>query len=144
MEASPNKFPTIAILKSIWSRRPDGIWYVHDLKGIDLKPRPGFGSNYFVFESGIELMTHTPSQNIHEALASFGPTDFLMKQSVVPVVMWREEDRYIRCVGTASIISCSGYVMTAAHVLMDPFESGYGAVRRCEVDPDRGTAGAVS
>ncbi len=36
-------------------------------------------------------------------------------------------DTAIRCIGTASIISCSGYVLTAAHVIMDPYESGYGA-----------------
>ena len=28
------------------------------------------------------------------------------------------------------MISCSGYVLTAAHVLIDPFESGYGAKRQ--------------
>jgi hypothetical protein len=130
MEAGQDKIPKISILKSIWSRRPDGIWYGHDLKGIDLKPRPGFASDYFLFESEIELMTHTPSRNIHEALASFGSTDFLMKQSVVPVVVWQEEDQFIRCVGTASVISCSGYVMTAAHVLLDPFDSGRGGMRK--------------
>ncbi|WP_352746008.1 trypsin-like peptidase domain-containing protein [Mesorhizobium sp. M0185] len=53
-----------------------------------------------------------------------------MKQSIVPVVAWREGDDFIRCIGTGSVISCSGYVMTAAHILMDPFDSGYGATRQ--------------
>jgi hypothetical protein len=87
-------------------------------------------ADYFAFESELELMTSRPSQNIVELMASVGPTDFLLKQSIVPVVAWRERDRYIRCIGTASVISCTGYLLTAAHVLMDPFESGYGGGTR--------------
>jgi len=117
----------IGILKSLWARQPDGRWGVTDIKGIYLKPKPGFDTSYFAFESEMELMTTTPSRNFHEMSASFGTTDFLMKQSVVPVVAWNNGDPAIRCIGTDSIISCSGYVLTAAHVIMDPYESGYGA-----------------
>ncbi|RWC59485.1 MAG: hypothetical protein EOS56_14345 [Mesorhizobium sp.] len=95
-----------------------------------MTPKPGFDPDYFTFKGEMELLTSTPSRNIHDALASFGPADFLMKQSIVPVVAWREGENFIRCIGTASIVSCSGYVMTAAHILMDPFESGYGATRQ--------------
>jgi hypothetical protein len=119
--------PKTGILKSLWSRRPDGRWGVTDLKGVYFKPKPGYDDNYFAFESEVTLMTTTPSRNFHEMSASFGTTDFLMKQSVVPVVAWNVGDAAIRCIGTASIISCSGYVLTAAHVIMDPYESGYGA-----------------
>jgi hypothetical protein len=122
--------PPIEILKSLWSRLPDGRWGVTDLKGLKLKPNLGYGSDYFAFEGVVELMTTTPSRNIHEAFASFGTTHFLMQQSVLPVVAWKEEDPFIRCIGTASVVSCSGYLITAAHVLMDPFDSGYGAIRR--------------
>jgi hypothetical protein len=121
--------PPIEILKSLWSRLPDGRWGVTDLKALELKPNPGYGSDYFTFEGIVELMTTTPSRNIHEVFASFGTTDFLMQQSVLPVVAWKAEDSLIRCIGTASVVSCSGYLITAAHVLMDPFDSGYGAVR---------------
>jgi hypothetical protein len=115
------------ILKSLWSRGPNGRWGVTDMKGIYFRSKPGFDGNYFAFESEMTLMTTRPSQNFHEMTASFGSTDFLMKQSVVPVVAWNEGDTLIRCIGTASIISCSGLVLTAAHVVMDPYESGYGA-----------------
>lgn len=118
--------PPIAILKSLWSRAKDGQWGITDLKRLDLRPKPGFADDYFVFESELELMTSRPSRNVVEMMASLGPTDFLLKQSIVPVVAWRDGDRYIRCIGTASVISCTGYLVTAAHVLMDPFESGYG------------------
>jgi hypothetical protein len=121
--------PPIEILKSLWSRLPNGRWSVADMTGLKLKPTPGCDNDYFTFESSVELMTTTPSRNIHEVFASFGSTDFLMQQSILPVVAWKEDDPFIRCIGTASVVSCSGYLITAAHVLMDPYDSGYGAVR---------------
>jgi hypothetical protein len=78
----------IGILKSLWSRGKDGRWGISDLKGITLKPKEGFDSDFFAFESNMELMTSRPSGNIHDVFASFGPTDFLMKQSIVPIVAW--------------------------------------------------------
>lgn len=119
----------VSILKSLWSRRSDGRWGITDIKGIDLKPERGFISDYFKVEGDLELLTSSPSKNIHEAMASFGTTSFLMKQSILPVVAWAQGDSVIRCIGTASVISCSGYVLTAAHVLADPFDAGYGAER---------------
>ena len=74
------------------------------------------------------IMTNSPNGNLEDVMSSFGPSDFLMQQSIVPVVAWLEGAQAVRCVGTASIISCTGYLLTAAHVLMDPLESGYGAV----------------
>jgi hypothetical protein len=121
--------PPIGILKSLWSRQPNGRWGVTDLKGLSLHPRSGFEPDYFTFESSMEQMTSTPSANLQEMFASFGPTDFLMKQSVVPVVAWKDGDPFIRCIGTASVISCSGYLLTAAHVIMDLYDSGYGATK---------------
>ena len=118
----------IGVLKSLWSRGPDGRWRITDLKGLDLTPRPGCHADYFTFESDLELMTTTPSSNLAEMFASFGSTDFLLKQSIVPVVVWGMGSDHIRCIGTASVISCSGYLLTAAHVIMDLYESGF-AVR---------------
>lgn len=65
----------------------------------------------------------------HELFASFGTPEFLMKQRILPVVAWLEGERSMRCIGTAFAISCTGYVVTACHVLLDPQESGYGDVR---------------
>jgi hypothetical protein len=62
----------IEILKSLWSRRADGSWSVTSLKGLNLKPKPGFETDYFTFERDVELLAQTPSQNIHEVFASFG------------------------------------------------------------------------
>jgi hypothetical protein len=53
-----------------------------------------------------------------------------MKQSILPVVAWVKNKKFIRCTGTAFVISCSGYVMTACHVLLDLKERDYGKVVR--------------
>jgi hypothetical protein len=119
----------IGILKSLWSRDGNGQWGVSDLKSLTLKPRPGFDADFFAFESDMALMTARPSGNIHDVFASFGPTDFLMKQSIMPVIAWTTGATSIRCIGTAFVVSCTGYIVTACHVLLDPQESGYGNVK---------------
>jgi hypothetical protein len=116
----------LAILKPLWSRRPDGRWAIYDAKGIQLKPKTGCSPDFFAFESDMELMTSTPPKNLQDMFASFGSTDFILKQSILPVVAWVNGERTVRCIGTAFVVSASGYVVTASHVLLDPQESGYG------------------
>jgi len=111
--------------------REDGRWAIHDLKGLTLRPRAGFDGSFFQFESEVELMTSSPGRlNIHEVLASFGTTDFLLKQSILPVIAWARGDRSIRCIGTAFVVSCTGLLITAGHVLLDPLERRYGGAAR--------------
>jgi hypothetical protein len=121
--------PPIAILKTVWSRE-NGEWAISDLKSLELRPQPKSEGDYFAIDSRVELLTESGYLNMHQVMASFGPTDFLLKQSIVPVVAWRTGDEKIRCIGTGTLISCSGYIMTAAHVLMDPIESGYGVSKK--------------
>jgi hypothetical protein len=86
-----------------------------------LKPRAGFAADFFPYQSQLELMTSSPATtNIYELFTSFGSTDFLLKQSILPVVAWVEGEPAIRCIGTAFVISCTGYIITACHVLLDP------------------------
>ena len=125
---SSSSVDDVSILKTLWGRDPDGGWGMRGAKGLTLKPRAGFDASFFKFESRLELLTQTPGPN--ELFSAFGPTDFLLKQSILPVVAWNDGDTVLRCIGTASVISCSGYVMTASHVLLDPKESGYGDVSR--------------
>lgn len=123
--------PGVSILKSIWRANSDGHWNIHEMKGITLKPRPGFEPDFFQFESRMELMTHRPAtRSMYELLTSFGPTDFLIKQSVVPVIALVNGENSIRCIGTAFVIACTGYVVTACHVLLDPQDRNYGTVKR--------------
>ena len=119
----------ISIFKCLWSRDPNGRWAIQGMKGISLKPCSGFEPDYFRFESDMELMTSTPPKNLGDFFSSFGSTDFLMKQSILPVIAWPLDEPFIRCIGTAFIVSCSGYTITAAHVLLDPREGGYGKLK---------------
>lgn len=122
------QFP-ISILKTLWSRRADGKWQIQGLKGLELSCDNADEKRYFILRGDVQLMTNSPNAVMSDFLTVFGITDFLMQQSIVPVVAWIDGEHAIRCIGTASIISCTGYLLTAAHVLMDPLEAGYGAVR---------------
>src|SRR5437763_16180853 len=83
----------VAILKTLWGRRPDGAWTISDLKSLSLKPKAGFQEDFFQIDSDVELMTSSPGgRSIHEVFASFGTTDFILRQSIVPVLAWNTGD----------------------------------------------------
>ena len=126
-----NEISKISVLKSLWRKNRAGIWGVHDCKSLSFKPRAGFDSDFFAFEDRVELMTSNPSTtSLNEFFTSFGGIDFLMKQSIVPVVAWVEGEKCIRSIGTAFMISCTGYLITACHVLLDPQDRKYGKIVR--------------
>lgn len=121
----------LGILKSIWSKDASGRWIVQGLKGIDLNPREGFEKDYFKIENDINTLTPSPGQLFGlDLFSSFGETDFLLKQSIVPIVAYNAGDREIRCIGTGFFISASGYLMTAAHVLRDPVDEKYTDIKQ--------------
>ncbi|TCU17898.1 trypsin-like peptidase domain-containing protein [Rhizobium sullae] len=122
------EFP-LKILKSLWARDPDGTWAINSMKGLTFKSDAESNQRYFLLHGEVELMSKSPNGRFDDVLSLFGTTDFLMQQSIVPVVAWLEGESAIRCIGTASIVSCTGYLITAAHVLLDPLEAGYGAIR---------------
>ncbi|HZM28239.1 MAG TPA: trypsin-like peptidase domain-containing protein [Gemmatimonadales bacterium] len=61
-----------------------------------------------------------------------GTIRFALGQSIVPVVAHVPGERVLRCLGTAFFISCTGLLVTAAHVITDPIERRYGDVRELE------------
>lgn len=109
----------IGILKSIWKKNAAGVWVGHDLQGIDLNPREGFSKDYFKIKNEVNLMTQRPGPIMSNFFATFGTTEFLVRQSIVPIVAWNDGDEEIRCIGTGFFISASGLLMTAAQVLRD-------------------------
>jgi hypothetical protein len=115
----------IAILKSLWKRNDAGVWVTHDIKGVDLKPREGFEADYFKIKNEMILLTQQPGQVMRDFFATFGYTEFLIRQSIVPIVAWNDGDRGMRCIGTGFFISASGLLMTAAHVVRDPIDEQY-------------------
>ncbi len=116
----------IGILKTIWRKNEEGVWAGHDLKSIHLKPREGFTKDYFKIQnSEINLMTQSPGTIMNSFFTTFGTTEFLVRQSIVPIVAWNDGDEEIRCIGTGFFISASGLLITAAHVLRDPIDEDY-------------------
>lgn len=122
----------IGILKSIWRKDASGVWCVHDLQPIDLKPKEGFSNTFFKVKNEMNLLTQRPGQIIENIFATFGFTEFLVRQSIVPVVAWNDGDEEIRCIGTGFFVSASGLLMTAAHVLRDPVDEKYGGLTQVD------------
>lgn len=122
----------IGILKSLWRRNSAGKWAVHDVKGIDLKPRECFTKEFFRIKSQIELLSNQPGPSPSDFFASFGTTEFLLRQSIVPIVAWNTGDEEARCIGTGFFISASGFLLTAAHVLRDPIDENYSSITEVE------------
>jgi hypothetical protein len=121
----------VAILKTIWFRRQDRRWCIQDIKGLKLTPKNGHDKNYFAFDNELHLMTQTPGiLSPSELSRSFGTTDFLVKQSIVPIVARVHDESFIRTIGTGFFVSCTGYLMTACHVVLDPEDRGYGKIQR--------------
>ena len=116
----------VEILKTLWRRGRDGNWEISGVKGLKLKPKAGYETDFFAIDPTFELMTRSPrGQSFQSLLQSFGHTDFLLQQSIVPVIAFLDGGHTAKCIGTAFVISCSGYVITASHVLNDPHEGGY-------------------
>ena len=80
-------------------------------------------------------MTQRPGAIMSNFFATFGTTEFLVWQSIVPIVAWNDGGEEIRCIGTGFFISASGLLMTAAHVLRDPVDENYASTRRPWPDP---------
>jgi hypothetical protein len=127
-----NASDQIGILKSIWAQNNAEKWILHSLKGIDLKPRKGFTNRYFKIEDELILLTDRPGPIMNNLFASFGTTEFLVRQSIVPIVAWNDGDSEIRCIGTGFFISATGLLMTAAHVVRDPVDEKYADVTRID------------
>ena len=55
-----NQSDGVAILKSLWKKNKEGVWAVHDIKAIDLRPREGFEADYFKIKDEMVLLTQRP------------------------------------------------------------------------------------
>lgn len=122
----------IGILKTIWRKNETGVWAGYDLKGINLRPREGDSKDYFKISNEINLMTQRPGPVMNNFFATFGTTEFLVRQSIVPIVAWNDGDEEIRCIGTGFFISASGLLMSAAHVIRDPVDENYSSVTQID------------
>jgi hypothetical protein len=105
------------ILKLIWAHGQTG-WHIRSLESVELAPRDGVESDFYAIKD--DIVISQPN--------FFGPTSYVMGQSIVPIVAIVDGEDAIRCLGTAFFISCTGILITAAHVITDPIERKYGDV----------------
>jgi len=115
--------PALEILKTHFGKNQDGRWAIVGLKSIPLRPRDGGQENgFFLVED--DLVVVQP--------AFVGTISSLLGQSIVPIVAHVPCEHVLRCLGTGFFISCSGLLVTAAHVITDPIERQYGSVKELD------------
>ena len=110
------------ILKTFFRKRDDGVWEITGLQGIDLHGGDTDEEDFYAIQDGIVAIQGQLPSTIQHCLG----------ESIVPIVVNVHGDRTLRCVGTVFIISCTGLLISAAHVITDPIDRQYGEVS--EVD----------
>ena len=111
------------MLKTFWNKRQDDVWQIIDLKGIDLRGQSPPEADFFPLQENI-VVTQAPS--------ALGTVKSIMGESIVPIVAAVEGENRLRSLGTGFFVSCSGLLITAAHVITDPIERKY--AKPVEVD----------
>jgi hypothetical protein len=102
----------VGVLKTLWNKDKEGNWGIGGFMPLTLKSKPGCDPDFFRFQSTLEKAFNSPvAFGSYGSLATLGDTDFLLKQSIVPVVSWVDGDTCIRCIGTGFMVSCSGYLI---------------------------------
>jgi hypothetical protein len=107
------------IMKLFWQQRQDGAYAIVEMKGLDLLGPERSGQGFFAVRDDI-VITQTPPIG--------GTIRSILGESIVPVVAVANGEQRVRCIGTAFFISCSGLLITAAHVITDPIDRRYGNV----------------
>jgi S1-C subfamily serine protease len=90
------------------------------MKGLDLLGPERSGQDFFAVRDDIVITQAAPIG---------GTIRSVLGESIVPVVAVANGEQRVRCIGTAFFISCSGLLVTAAHVITDPIDRQYGNVR---------------
>lgn len=129
METQPHG---VEILKSTWAKDEKENWRIDELRNLKLKPRSGFTNQYFKIDNSAICAPQNQRPSPLEFLSLFGTPEFVLRQSIVPVVAWNDGDEEVRCIGTGFFISASGYLMTAAHVIRDPIDEKYTCVTQID------------
>jgi hypothetical protein len=106
----------------MFSRRNDGAWPIQSMAVIPLEAEDRQDTDFYPVRE--DLFTVQPNY--------IGTICSTMGQSIVPVVAIIPGEDLVRCLGTGFFISCTGLLITAAHVITDPIERNYGRVR--EID----------
>lgn len=112
----------LSILKLLFGKRSNGKLTIQNMASVPLR-RGGNGQpDFYPILDDILVVQPNYASTV---LSTLG-------QSIVPVVAIVPGEDRMRCLGTGFFISAEGLLITAAHVVTDPIERRYGAVR--EID----------
>lgn len=117
-----NAKTTLELLKLQFGMNKEGKWAINSMKGIPLRPTEGSGNYFFSIRDDIVM----------EQPSFLSTTKFVLGQSIVPLVAHVQGERVLRCLGTGFFISCTGLLITAAHVITDPIERQYGGIEELD------------
>jgi Trypsin-like peptidase domain len=116
--AEPSTNTTAELLRVTFGNRTDGQWSIASMGGIAIRPRQVTGTGFYEIADDV----------VAAKSSNFGTTIFHLSQSIVPIVAHVQGENVLRCIGTGFFVSCSGLLITAAHVISDPIERQYGGV----------------
>lgn len=88
------------------------------MKSIPLTPKEHANENFYAIKD--ELIADSPNL--------LGTVQSILGRSIVPIVAQVPEENVLRCLGTGFFVSCTGLLVTAAHIITDPIERRYGNV----------------
>ncbi|NJO34756.1 MAG: trypsin-like peptidase domain-containing protein [Rhodospirillales bacterium] len=106
---------------TLFGKPDNGVWAIQNLESIELQPADG-DDRFFRVKDDLFLA----QPNI------IGTIRWVLGQSTVPMVAHIDGEPILRCLGTGFFVSCSGLLITAAHVVAEVLDKKYGAVK--EVD----------
>jgi hypothetical protein len=108
--------PALELLKLHFGKGRNGKWAIQFMKAVPLRASGRIEEAFFPVQD--ELFLAQPS--------FLGTTGFVLGESIVPIVAQVRGEKVLRCLGTGFFVSCSGLLITAAHVITDPIERQYG------------------
>ena len=118
MTSNENK--RASLLKPLFEIR-NGRYAIADLASIDLVALNDSDDELFLIETNLHA-----GKGIVGGMPNVWLNTELIGQSIVPIVAQNPGEPILRCLGTGFFVSCTGFLITAAHVILDPIESKYG------------------
>ncbi len=105
------------LLKTFFESCENSTWALSQIASISLLPRDSDCTTFYPLKD--DLVVASPH---------LGTVQHVLGQSIVPIVANVAGENTLRCLGTGFFISCTGLLITAAHVIIDPIERKYGDV----------------